>query len=259
MKDYIIILLLLIVFLLVSFKKNRQHIFITYGCDKYNRSKQRIEKEVKATKMFDRFRAYEPSIVKDILHSYSAKETLEVMKLPRGGGYWIWKPIIIQDTLQSMNDGDILVYADAGCNVRNNKKEIVKTINSILKDKYGISHCGTCGGYRVELNRMDVVKHYIEEKYIEAFFATNNGIEYEANRIIIRKCPASIKFISQWVDAAINHPDFFTDKQSSIPNHPKFKEHRHDQSIYNCLAFNFGIEGKTCDFKEWLIASRIRV
>ncbi|MDA0079651.1 hypothetical protein [Brachyspira hyodysenteriae] len=33
----------------------------------------------------------------------------------RGFGYWCWKPFIVLKTLESMNDNDILVYADVGC------------------------------------------------------------------------------------------------------------------------------------------------
>ena len=32
----------------------------------------------------------------------------------RGAGYWIWKSYIIRKTLEEINDGDILIYADGG-------------------------------------------------------------------------------------------------------------------------------------------------
>ena len=33
---------------------------------------------------------------------------------PRGGGYWVWKPWIIVDTLRQMKENDVLVYVDSG-------------------------------------------------------------------------------------------------------------------------------------------------
>jgi len=35
----------------------------------------------------------------------------------RGNGYWIWKPYIIMKNLDLMNDNDILLYLDCGCEV----------------------------------------------------------------------------------------------------------------------------------------------
>ena len=33
---------------------------------------------------------------------------------PRGAGYWVWKPYFILKTLDTLQDGDVLVYCDSG-------------------------------------------------------------------------------------------------------------------------------------------------
>ena len=38
-----------------------------------------------------------------------------ILSNPRGYGYWIWKSYLIQQKLLEIPDGDILLYADAGC------------------------------------------------------------------------------------------------------------------------------------------------
>jgi hypothetical protein len=38
----------------------------------------------------------------------------------RGGGYWLWKPLIVREVLSRINDGDFLFYADAGCGINPN-------------------------------------------------------------------------------------------------------------------------------------------
>lgn len=35
----------------------------------------------------------------------------------RGFGYWCWKPQIILKTLETIEEGSILIYADSGCNL----------------------------------------------------------------------------------------------------------------------------------------------
>ena len=41
----------------------------------------------------------------------------------RGFGYWIWKPHIINKELEKLNDGDILIYTDSGCEINKNGRE----------------------------------------------------------------------------------------------------------------------------------------
>jgi hypothetical protein len=36
-----------------------------------------------------------------------------ILSLPRGGGYWLWKPYMIDSILQLLNEGDVLFYLDA--------------------------------------------------------------------------------------------------------------------------------------------------
>ena len=38
-----------------------------------------------------------------------------MLEEPRGGGYWVWKPLIVREALCGLEDGDVLLYCDAGC------------------------------------------------------------------------------------------------------------------------------------------------
>ena len=42
---------------------------------------------------------------------------VKVINRKRGGGLWSWKPDIILSTMESHEDGDIIVYCDAGCTI----------------------------------------------------------------------------------------------------------------------------------------------
>jgi len=76
---------------------------------------KRIIKEANDTKIFDETMAYSE---KDFDADFKAKCGDRFEKYKRGYGYWSWKPYIIKKTLEKMNDDDILVYADAGCQVK---------------------------------------------------------------------------------------------------------------------------------------------
>eukprot|EP00966_Prymnesium_polylepis_P200544 4646765-Prymnesium_polylepis.1 len=36
----------------------------------------------------------------------------------RGGGYWLWKPLVVREALHALADGEALLYCDAGCTLR---------------------------------------------------------------------------------------------------------------------------------------------
>jgi hypothetical protein len=88
-----------------------KRIFITYGDAGYEAAKSRIVKAAQATKEFDEILAFDRSDLSDeLLHS-------EIIKIKRGGGLWSWKPDIILSIMNKYDNGDILVYCDAGCSL----------------------------------------------------------------------------------------------------------------------------------------------
>src|SRR4051812_2932158 len=40
-------------------------------------------------------------------------ENKAILDLPRGLGYWLWKPYIILETMKDLREGDVVVYADS--------------------------------------------------------------------------------------------------------------------------------------------------
>ena len=85
--------------------------FITYGNYKFAQAKNRLLKEAEEFGEFKTIKGYGPEdLPREFLKNYS-----EILQLSRGGGYWIWRPIILKAKLEAMNDGEFLIYLDAGC------------------------------------------------------------------------------------------------------------------------------------------------
>lgn len=61
----------------------------------------------------------------------------------KGYGYWLWKPYIIKKTLEKMNDEDILLYLDCGCELNYLAKIELENKIKIVKNKkiIGSSAC----------------------------------------------------------------------------------------------------------------------
>ena len=82
--------------------------FITYSDINYQ------EQQIKLDKIANKF---------FILNSYNRDwlittdfylKNKSILDLHRGGGYWLWKPFIILETLNKMEYGDVLFYLDCG-------------------------------------------------------------------------------------------------------------------------------------------------
>ncbi len=172
-------------------------------------------------------------------HFYSEKDldkeflkNLKPWLYRRGYGYWRWKSYLVEKTFKTLSDGDILIYADAGCNfnskalnrlqeyfqiVRNSKSGIL-----VFSDKYL--------EYQYCKSDTAAFLNVLHSKEIMHGYQTLSGL------FILIKNKNSNHFIQRWKEICINHPDLITDKSSQIPNLKGFIEHRHDQSIFSILA-----------------------
>jgi hypothetical protein len=151
---------------------------------------------------------------------------------PRGFGYWIWKPHIILETLNSISTDDILLYMDAGF-----------TLNA--------------GGQRrfrdyIELTRthdnklLSFQNIYTEHNWTKADLALRLDLtisspemmtsQLGSGLIMLQKTSSNVDMLRQWIEIATDDNYHFSDDTpSQASNHPDFQEHRHDQSIASLL------------------------
>ena len=114
------------------FSSNQRRVFITYGAGKkgYERARKRLMKQAIQTGIFTESVGYYPDMIKDD-RDFNEMYRKLVKKYKRGNGYWIWKPYVIMKELNKTRNGDLIVYADAGCKFNMQHKQ--KWLNT-LKD-----------------------------------------------------------------------------------------------------------------------------
>ena len=88
-----------------------------------------------------------------------------------GGGYWLWKPYIILETLSRIEENDILVYVDAGCQLFQDKEwdewwELMQTHN-------GIFFC--YGGTIEKFCRRNLIAYYKSNKLFKYYYQIQSG------------------------------------------------------------------------------------
>lgn len=163
------------------------------------------------------------------------KNNKHILKLRRGSGYWLWKPFIILDYLNQIDDGDLLIYADSGIEV---VADLAPLIELCIKQQ-GILLFKVHGGHP---NRKWTKR--------DCFALMNCDTEYywnaeqvNASFQIYLKNTASIKFLQDYLYYC-QQINILTDLPniSRLDNHPEFVDHRHDQSVLSLLAVKNNIE-----------------
>lgn len=214
--------------------------FITFANTDSNFSQERIIFEAKRMDIFNDITFYTE---KDFDEEFMNRCGKEFPNFRRGYGYWSWKPYIIKKELEKVNDGDVVVYADSGCMFkRKNRKVLKEWINIVKNSESGI--LSPCFGPYIEHDwtRGDLYD-YINKTYnkdnVDIF---DKAIQCGCGISLYMKNEKCVDFVNQWYDVMTNHFHLCTDEPSSLPNHPNFHEHRHDQSVFSMLSKIYNIE-----------------
>lgn len=200
-------------------------IHINYAHGRYQQSQQHCC----ATALqngFDVTRPYglsnlDPSFIKENSYTFSQG---------RGAGYWLWKPYLILNTLQLMEDSDWMMYTDSGMYFVRNPWEWILSAEDQIREK-GIATFGVCGKNRQFTKRDAFVLMGMDDpKYTDSD-------QRMASVFVCKKTPFSLAFVEEWL-AYAKDPRILTDLPNTqgLPNYPEFKDHRHDQSIMSLLC-----------------------
>ena len=203
---------------------------ITYGDSIYEETKQRLYNQASNLGWFDTITSYSP----EDLDEEFKKKFKDILSHPRGGGYWIWKPYIINKHFEMIKDDDILIYLDAGCYINPKGFERFKEYIELLKNNEE-----ACISFQMN--------HHIEKKWttkeIFEYLNINSGSKdiIESGQIIatvkmFRKCANSINIVSVWLNALHANPLLFTDHYNKNKQCEIFIDNRHDQSICSVLC-----------------------
>jgi len=148
---------------------------------------------------------------------------------PRGFGYWLWKPYIIYKTLLKMGDNDLLLYLDCGCELYKPKKDIFLSQIDLVNKKYII---GTFAGSNdLNYTKADLY-HKFNLQNNEQLLKLNH---MQAGALFMKNCKLIQGLFKRYYEYGCDY-HFIDDSPSIIQNHYSFKEHRHDQSIFNMLV-----------------------
>ena len=205
---------------------------ISYGDARYAKQREFFKETALASSFFDEITIFSPEDLEPVF----SKHFQEILNQRRGGGYWIWKPYLIQRVLESLDEGDILIYCDAGCMINSNGSKRFKEYIELLTQ----SETG-CVSFElpfkeIEFTKREVFDHF---KSSESMIYSN---QLMATVIMLKKCQHATHLVNKWYAALCKNPSLFTDDKDDTAQYPEFIDHRHDQSVFSILRKTYQSE-----------------
>tara|TARA_Y100000389_G_scaffold191795_1_gene218515 strand:- start:2061 stop:2861 length:801 start_codon:yes stop_codon:yes gene_type:complete len=205
--------------------------FLTYGDSRFKYSKTHLCHLAKISGFYDGIINLSPlDLSADFKNDFK-----EILNYSRGGGYWIWKHEIIKQIMSTINEGDVILYCDAGSsinNLNNAKKRFTEYIDIIQDDN-------------TSFLRFETEKQFIENQYTstELFESLNininseiaNTTQLQAGVMFFKKNSITTSLLHEYRNILLKDSSLITDKYINN-QHEAFIENRHDQSIFSLLG-----------------------
>lgn len=205
---------------------------ISYGDALYASQKEFLKETALASSFFDEVAIFSPEDIDPAFRKYFQK----VLSQQRGGGYWIWKPYLIQRVLESLNDDDILIYCDAGCMINSNGgKRFKEYIELLIRSETG------CISFELPHKEIEFTKQEVFDHFSPSDEVIHSN-QLMATVIMLKKCQHTIHLVNEWYATLYANPLLFTDDKDNVAQHKEFIDHRHDQSIFSILQKTYQSE-----------------
>lgn len=193
---------------------------ITYGDEKY-----------KATQKYCAHTAYKYGADKvyefgpnDIEQDFKEKNQ-QILALPRGNGYWLWKPYFINRVLKECEEEDWVIYTDSALYFNRSIRKYIEKLAGQGKD-FVVQETKF---QEKQFTKADILwtLKCNEDRYL-------NSKQLAATVIILKNCIESRRIVAEWLNYS-QDKRLITD-DISRPNCDEFVENRHDQSILSLIC-----------------------
>lgn len=219
-------------------------VLVTFSDSRLFRSRTRFVKESSNLNFYDQIIALEENdLAPDFIEKFGGQLNSSV----RGFGYWVWKPQVLLQVLETLDVGDVLQYADVGFSVN---PLGINRLNDYF-ERASRTSTGIVGfqGRRPEFPMVDDGRElptWPDREWTKGDLFDHFGVRdnseitdtptVQAGLLFVRKSAVAEKILRQWLDVYYYDFHLADDSPSRSPNLEGFREHRHDQSIFSILA-----------------------
>jgi len=177
---------------------------------------------------------------------------------PKGFGLWIWQPAILSYLIDHLEDGEMVLLLDAGCQLNPNRDsklrfqqyiEMCKTTELLvtqLPDNYS-GHENLTDAAWTKLSTLDFLDPL-------ALFRISNQIQ--SGIIFAIKTEKSQRIAKKWLNSCVDsNYSLLVDPSDVESQASEFKEHRYGQSILSLIVKSEGIQplpDETWFYQNWM-------
>jgi hypothetical protein len=154
-----------------------------------------------------------------------------------GGGFWLWKPWIIAQTLKQVPENDLVIYADSGLVFQSSITPMLEAMGD--KDVMLVAYNPLEDGYPIEVTKRDV---FVRLKCDEP--RCWEGQHLWAAFLAVKNTPQARAFIEEWLELC-QEDQLLMNTPSISPAHRRQKKHHHDESILSALYNARALKGDT--------------
>jgi len=157
------------------------------------------------------------------------KKNKSIFALSRGGGYWLWKPYIIRETLKRIEPGSILFYIDSSYRFLATFDELTQYVDKndvmIWKNKPN--------------EPVYPMKEWCKKDVLDMYKTPGDMEICWAGAMILKNTLYTRCIVDEWLQSCTYQN--ITDAPSLVPNSHEFIEHRHDQALLSTVLFRYNV------------------
>lgn len=194
----------------------------------YRFQRHRLAREARESGWFDRVDA----LTQDDIAGFLDERRDFVDQNPSGMGLWAWKPHIILSALSEMEDGDMLVYLDAGSFLLPHRADRLEEYSEMLASAILPVMVFSIHTPEVALQKRSALRALGLEDDL-GFLGSG---QVEGGALVAIAGPASRGFAAEWLRLCTRDNHSLLTNQDDLPQLDGFMEHRNDQSLLSALA-----------------------
>lgn len=204
---------------------------LNYADSNFRQAQRKNSRTGRRVGKFDSILQYGPKDIDAVFRKTHA----HILSSERGGGYWLWKPYFVYQTLHKLSHGDWLFYCDAGAYFTKPIAPLVKALAPYEQDvfPFGLPD--------------HVERAWTRPEVLEAIAPGRADIANTPQRLgcfhLWRCSEQSKSLAATWLNACCR-TEWLTDRPvpPAEAENTGFREHRHDQSIFSILTKLRGLE-----------------
>lgn len=190
----------------------------------------RLERQGEACELIDRVETYTE---KDLDDNYFGMFEQIIGKSSTGFGSWSWKPYLISRELEALNEGDVLLYLDAGVEInKKGRARLTEYLDHVAQNDILMFTQPAQHRHWTKPDPLLIAndRHYFRNQVV-------------AGILMFRVCDKSKRVVRSWLNLSAHEGGRLLVDEEDRPIYASGQiiAHRHDQSVLSRVAFEQGI------------------